>query len=138
MKNTCVSCGDVIPEGRQTCPKCDYDINLTVQTFMSTTVGTMEVSFNFGNYPCVSVKDSYKVSKRSDILKCLEKIHSTFEYKRLQQSGYSRTLQSEYREWKAHNLLYRLGICRERTGSVDINQNESKLHRLCYLVLSIF
>lgn len=27
MENRCVSCGNIIPEGRQTCPKCLGDTN---------------------------------------------------------------------------------------------------------------
>lgn len=39
------------------------------------------------------------------------------------------------REWRAHNLLYALGIARERTGSVDLNE-EPWYRRWAYAVLS--
>ena len=26
MTNTCICCGAIIPEGRQICPECEYDL----------------------------------------------------------------------------------------------------------------
>ncbi len=39
-------------------------------------------------------------------------------------------------EWRAHNLLYFLGICYDRTGSVDLDLNEPWYRKLGYLILS--
>ena len=68
----------------------------------------------------------------------LEYIHTKEGYKTLCESGYTRTIKSEYREWKAHNFLYRIGFMRSRTGSVDIDQNEPMWRRFIYAILSIF
>ena len=27
-ENYCISCGEVIPEGRQVCPKCEYEFSI--------------------------------------------------------------------------------------------------------------
>lgn len=98
----------------------------------------IEVSFTTGDNPCIHIHNSYRVTDRKFIRYALECIHYMPEYKALQGTGYTRTLKSEYREWRAHNLLFRLGIFKERTGTADIAQNESILRRIGYAILSIF
>lgn len=39
------------------------------------------------------------------------------------------------REWRAHNLLYALGIAKNRTRDVDLNENKWYL-RVAYVMLS--
>ena len=97
-----------------------------------------EVRFMYDNPLGFQVKDSHKITRKKDILTCLMGIHNTIDYLNLRSKGYTRTLKSEYREWRAHNVLYRLGIARERTGSVDFDQNESKWRRFIYAILSVF
>lgn len=84
------------------------------------------------------IENSYLVKTKKDIVKILEVIHLTPEYKRLVDHGYTRTIKSEYQEWYAHNVLYNLGILRGRTGTVNINNNESKIRLFGYAILSIF
>jgi hypothetical protein len=97
-----------------------------------------DVYITTGENPCLHIKNSYQITDKKAIKHTLEFIHRTNMYKYLQANGYTRTLQSEYREWKGHNTLYRLGIAKERTGSVDIDQNEPKWRRFIYAILSIF
>lgn len=98
----------------------------------------IDVTFTLGPNPCLSIKNSYRVKKAKFIRYILEYIHGSVYYEIMRENGYTRTLKSEYREWKAHNFLYRLGICRKRTSSCDIDQNESKWKRFAYAILSIF
>ena len=129
MENKCVICGAEVPEGRHVCPQCESDeMNYLRQ----------RVNFTYDGNPCLHIKDSYKIKSASDIKAALEYIHGMDEYKKLLETGYTRTFQSEYREWKAHNVLYHLGVAKWSTGSVDIDQNESKLRRFMYAILSIF
>ena len=96
------------------------------------------IAFSYGKYPCLHIINSHLLKKGRHIKAELEYIHTLDGYKELQAAGYTRTLKSEYREWKAHNFLYRLGIARSRTGTTDIAQHESKWRRFCYAILSIF
>ena len=99
----------------------------------------IEVAFTtVGRNPSLHIRNSHRVKKRKDIEAALEYIRAMPEYVALKEAGYTRTPKSEYNEWRAHNVLYRLGIARERTKSVDIDQNESMLRRFVYAVLSIF
>lgn len=41
-------------------------------------------------------------------------------------------------EWRAHNLLYKLGIEKDRTKSVDLNTDNSWYIKVLYTILSIF
>lgn len=41
------------------------------------------------------------------------------------------------REWRAHNILYSLGICTDRTKDVDLNINQKWYIKLAYYLLSI-
>lgn len=96
------------------------------------------ISFSYGDNPCVKIKDSYLIKNNEDIKTVLEYIRSLDEYKKLKEFGYTRTPNSEFNEWKGHNVLYKLGYQRNRTGSVDIDQNEPMWHRFVYAILSIF
>lgn len=96
----------------------------------------IEVSFSYGDNPCIHIKDSYKITSVSTMEIILRHIHQSSEYAELQRAGYNRTFASELSEWKGHNILYRFGILPERTGSVDIDQNEPKWRRVVYAILS--
>jgi len=98
----------------------------------------LNVSFTYGKNPCIHIKDSFLAKSDADIKLILNYIRGLDEYKDLQRAGYKRTPESEFREWKAHNFLYRIGFQKERTGSVDIDQNEPKWRRLIYAILSVF
>jgi hypothetical protein len=98
----------------------------------------IQVTFSTGNNLCVHIKNSYQIKKGKEIKEALKYIHLMDGYKDLQAKGYTRTEKSEYQEWKAHNLLYRLGIARTRTGTCDIDQNEAMWRRAIYAILSIF
>ena len=81
----------------------------------------------------VQVVDSYKVSKR-DIPHIVIQIrlHELCSRSLLETTSYKNMIH----EWRAHNLLYKLHYKRERTGSVDFNNN-SKLLKLAYFILSL-
>ena len=49
-----------------------------------------------------------------------------------------RDIHNMINEWRAHNLLYSLGIMKDRTKSVDLNINQSWYVTLSYKVLSLF
>lgn len=86
----------------------------------------------------ITIIDGFKAKTKAEIMRVLEVIHTTSCYSMLVKRGYTRTIESEYQEWRAHNILYKMGILRERTGSVDISNNESKVRRFGYAVLSMF
>lgn len=98
----------------------------------------LDVSFSYDKNPCLHIKNSHLIQTKKEIKDLLNQIHTCDEYKKLQAAGYTRTLESEYREWKGHNFLYNIGYKRERTGSVDIDNNEPQWRRFAYAVLSIF
>ena len=103
-----------------------------------TTNKGIQVSATFGLNPCLHITDSHLIKTKEGIRAALEHIHTTQLYKDLQASGYNRTLESEYQEWAAHNVLHRFGIMPKHTSSANIDQNESKVRRLVYAVLSVF
>ena len=129
MENKCVCCDEVIPEGRQVCPSCEARNVLCG-------LG-LKVTFSFID-KCLHIDNSYLITSDAEIKSALRYIRKYDAYKRLQDAGYTRTPESEYQEWKAHNVLYSWGIARERTSHVDIDQNESKFRRFIYAILSNF
>ena len=96
----------------------------------------ISISTNEEN-PCIHIKDSYKVTDKEDMTYILGKIWF-YHFDELYGAGFDRTWKSAFREWKAHNFLYKIGYKRERTGSVDIDQKESMWRRFLYAILSIF
>lgn len=96
------------------------------------------ITFTYDKNPSMHIQNSYMVSSNDEIMYVLNRVHDMDEYKQLQAAGYTRTIKSEFKEWKAHNLLYKLGILKERTSTTDFAQNESKLFRFGYAILSMF
>lgn len=41
-------------------------------------------------------------------------------------------------EWRTHNLLYTLGIAKDRTGSVDLNIGQPWYIKVLYAIISPF
>lgn len=100
--------------------------------------GQTWVIFTIGENPCMKIKDAYKLREGKTIMAELEYLHTLQGYKEMQASGYTRTIRSEYNEWKAHNFLYRIGFMRKQTKDCDIDQNEPKWRKVIYAILSIF
>lgn len=86
----------------------------------------------------IHIENSYLIRGKEMIARYLSYIHSSEEYKSFLRAGFNRTPRSQINEWAAHNVLYRLGFQKHRTGSVDINQNEPTWRKILYAILSIF
>lgn len=84
----------------------------------------------------ICVKNSYKIKYSYDIENLLKIISNSPTFIEFKIAGYKRTLLSMRREWEAHNLLYKLGIFKTRTGSTDLGNNESFILKAGYAVLS--
>lgn len=98
----------------------------------------LDICLFYDDNPSVRVCDSYRYGE-DKISEILSALHANKYYEHFcKETGYSRTFQSQFREWKAHNLLYKFGIFPKRTGSVDIDQNESLFRRFVYAILSLF
>ena len=83
----------------------------------------------------VHIVTSFQITDRKDKEEVLDYILKAakeygFEYKRSKKSW--------IREWSAHNTLYQWNYQKERTGSVDLNEDESFLRRFCYFFLALF
>ena len=92
--------------------------------------GNLKVRYSSTN---VHVNDSCIISHK-DIPSWVQRVKSFGE-----QNGYtySRSVQSWIREWKAHNLLFKLGIEPARTRDVDLNEDETIIRRVGYFLLSL-
>ena len=82
------------------------------------------------------IQDSYKVKRIDEMQDILWMIQSEVEDASMAIN--KRGVWSMTHEWRAHNLLYSLGIEKDRTGSVDLNLNQPWYARLGYKVLSLF
>lgn len=98
----------------------------------------IKVVFNIEPQLCIHVENSYTITKKQDIMDVLNFLHSTVEYQEMVDVGFSRTLKSQYEEWKAHNVLYKWGLFKSRVANVDINQSETPLRLFLYKILSLF
>lgn len=81
----------------------------------------------------IHIVDSYKITKRDDMKAIIKIIRAKasengFEYKRTDSSWVN--------EWRAHNFMYKYKIQKDRTGSVDLNENESRFRIICYFLMS--
>lgn len=136
MSDKCVCCdGDLPAEGYggicEACKKVAEELDAVEAV-------KKRIGFVYGDNPGIHIKNSYLVTRNEDIKSVLEYIRGLDGYKKLKENGYTRTPQSEFREWKGHNILYKLGYKRQYTGSVDIDQKEPMWRRFVYAILSIF
>ena len=81
----------------------------------------------------VHIVDSYKIRNKADMNAIVQLIRTEAAKKGFK---YKRSNSSWVTEWRAHNYMYERGMERTRTGSVDLNENESKVKLLSYATMS--
>ena len=82
-----------------------------------------------------TIFDSYRVKNLQDmniLIYCI-KVKTSEKY-----AINKRSVSSMVNEWRVHNLLYSLGVLRNRTKDVDLNIDQSWYMKILYLVLSPF
>ena len=89
----------------------------------------MKIKFNQNS---VCVIDSYLLDAKQDIKTVLGDIKAD---SRCPKEVLSRSNTSLYREWKAHNRLYKWHLFRNRTKDVNLGY-EPWYRRLCYFFLA--
>lgn len=82
-----------------------------------------------------SIIDSYRVRSISDMINVLKEIRKTCDES---YAIHKRRIFGMVNEWRVHNLLYFLHIKRRRTGTVDLNINQSIWAKIAYTLLSVF
>ena len=92
---------------------------------MTLKYGKYEISYT-ATKDTVKIVNSYKITKKADmnaIVKLIRAEASKLGFR------YRRSNGSWVTEWRAHNYMYDKGVERSRTGSVDLNEKESRLKR---------
>ena len=82
-----------------------------------------------------SIADSYRIRRINDMVNVLKKIRNTCDDS---YAIHKRSIFGMVNEWRVHNLLYFLHIKRRRTGTVDLNVNQSIWVKIAYTLLSVF
>lgn len=82
-----------------------------------------------------SITDSYRIRRINDMVNVLKKIRNTCDDS---YAIHKRSIFGMVNEWRVHNLLYFLHIKRRRTGTVDLNVNQSIWVKIAYMLLSVF
>ena len=81
------------------------------------------------------IEDSYTITKKEDMKEILEFLRDGTPEDYV---IHIRSLKSQIREWRAHNLLYKLGLFKSRTKDVDLDINADKLfYKVGYFILSV-
>ena len=83
----------------------------------------------------IHIFNSHKIKRKQDMEKILSIIQCASFNRGI---FYTRSTKSWVRKWKAHNILYKLGIKKERTKSVNLNEKETMLRKFGYFILSLF
>ena len=82
-----------------------------------------------------SIIDSYRIRRINDMVNVLKKIRNTCDDS---YAIHKRSIFGMVNEWRVHNLLYFLHIKRRRTGTVDLNINQSIWAKIAYKQHSVF
>ena len=64
-------------------------------------------------------------------------VQEIIEVRKIKGYPVTRTKASYIAEWKAHNKLYRLGIKRNHTKDVDLEENINKCKDIIYRVIGV-
>ena len=99
------------------------------------------MTLKYGNYTIeytlsktnVHIVNSYKIRKKADMNGIVAAIRAEAKKKGF---TYKRSNSSWVTEWRAHNYMYDKGQQKSRTGSVDLNEGESRLKLLSYSAMS--
>ena len=85
--------------------------------------------------PSLSIYDSYRIKRISEIKDVLEVL---MQYEKEYPTEWDRSLSSLEKEWVAHNICYYLGYERNRTGHVDLDNNdEDRYHSLLQILVKL-
>lgn len=90
-----------------------------------------DIEYHISNTNC-KIVDSYKITDKSLMKDFISNLISTNKEFNV------RSINSYYREWKAHNILYKLGLFKSHTKDVDLNIDEKISRRICYFIISLF
>lgn len=82
----------------------------------------------------IHIQDSFAITSKEEMITILNAIRVETA-----KNGYfyDRDNKSWLIEWRAHNRLYNWGFEKERTGSVDLNESESKIRLFLYSIIAI-
>ena len=83
------------------------------------------------------IENSHEIKSIKGMKDFLLKIQSDARNNVYNAAIYKRTISGMIIEWRAHNLLYALGVKKERTGSVDLNLDVHPFFKICYFILSL-
>ena len=81
----------------------------------------------------VHIHDAYKVKGKKKKLEIINIILSFCP-----DAFKTRSIRSVLREWRAHNILYKLHIARKSTMHTDIEANQKLFYKIGYLLINIF
>lgn len=82
----------------------------------------------------IHVTDSYLVKKKSEMTEIIEQIKK--KYIEHTNVFNLRSVKNLVKEWRAHNLLYKLHIYRSHTKDVDLDIPQSMKYKIAYGILS--
>lgn len=89
----------------------------------------MKVSYTKEN---THIEDSYQIKLKKSMENEIEWIK---ECRKARKYPVTRSTNSYVREWKGHNNLYNIGLFRSHTKDVDLNENNSIIEELIWLII---
>ena len=85
------------------------------------------------NKDALTIWDSHKIKKHKHMKEVVEWIKS-FDKTYL----FNKPVWFHVAEWKTHNLLYALKYEQERTKHLDLDNDHNLLHKVGYIIFSLF
>lgn len=80
----------------------------------------------------IKIRNSFEVKDEAKMRFILNIVRNRAKQKNI---TFKRTNESWLQEWKAHNLLYKLNLFRDKTTDTDLEEQESKFRLFCYKIL---
>lgn len=83
----------------------------------------------------INIHCSYDVTSIKDMKEVIKHVYYKYICKA---DNHNRTMFNLLNEWRAHNLLYTLGLFRSHTKDVDLNYNQHFIMKVLYGIASLF
>lgn len=97
---------------------------------MQFTVRNLVVRVSSNN---IKIIDSYKLNNKKEMKSVIEEVlNKTPLYHQ------TRSVKALVREWRSHNILYKLGLFKTHTKDCDLESNEKLHRRFVYFFLGRF
>lgn len=94
-----------------------------------------EIEYKVSNVN-LAIINSYKIKNKADMKNILYKIMNQESEHKF--DVFKRSVKGMVQEWRAHNIIYNLGLFRTHTCTVDLEANQKWIFKIIWKIIGTF